>query len=73
MTGFKTDKNQNNHHHRYSENMKAPVKTTRNDINTTKIESLEKPINFEKEGQKKEEKETKEEDLKSKIINKKRF
>ena len=53
--------------------MKAPVKTTRNDINTTKIESLEKPINFEKEGQKKEEKETKEEDLKSKIINKKRF
>lgn len=53
--------------------MKAPVKTTRNDINTTKIEPPEKPINFEKNGQKNEEKATKEEDLKSKIINKKGF
>ena len=49
--------------------MKAPVKTTRNDINATKIEPLEKPINFVKDRLKKEEKETKEEDLKSKIIN----
>lgn len=73
MTGFKADKNQNNHHHRYSENMKAPVKTTRNDINTAKIESLEKPINFEKDRQKNEQKETKQEDSKSKIINKSGF
>ena len=37
------------------------------------LQPPEKPINFEKDGQKNEEKKTKEEDLKSKIINKKGF